>query len=187
MDETKKKLGISKISIKGYKSFPNETEISIRPLTILSGANSSGKSSFIQPLLLLKQTLEESYDPGIFLLNGQHVKFNRYEQMFSKIKSENYSQIQFKFETFSGQRLELRYGLNEQKEIQIKETIYSNGKEKVVLRPKMSHNTIIQTNNFIKRAYKQYIIDPKSNKKDQESETQLHTKGEFEYPNSVHY
>ena len=50
--------GITKIAVKGFKSIAEECEIDIRPLTILAGANSSGKSSIMQPLLMLKQTLE---------------------------------------------------------------------------------------------------------------------------------
>lgn len=45
---------IHEIRIKGYKSLADETRLEIRPLTILAGANSSGKSSVMQPLLLLK-------------------------------------------------------------------------------------------------------------------------------------
>lgn len=55
--------GITAIAIRGYKSLAEERLIEIRPLTILAGANSSGKSSAMQPLLLLKQTLEATYDP----------------------------------------------------------------------------------------------------------------------------
>ena len=62
--------GITAIAIRGYKSLAKECSIEIRPLTILAGANNSGKSSAMQPLLLLKQTLEASYDPGALLTNG---------------------------------------------------------------------------------------------------------------------
>lgn len=51
-------LGIIKISVSGYKSIYQEQTIEIAPLTLLAGANSSGKYSLLQPLLLLKQTLE---------------------------------------------------------------------------------------------------------------------------------
>ncbi len=51
--------GITKIAVKGFKSIAEECEIDIRPLTILAGANSSGKSSVRQPLLLLKQDLDK--------------------------------------------------------------------------------------------------------------------------------
>jgi len=46
-----------KITIEGYKSIAEPRSIQIGGLTILAGANSSGKSSFMQPLLLMKQSL----------------------------------------------------------------------------------------------------------------------------------
>jgi predicted ATP-dependent endonuclease of OLD family len=65
-------LGIIKISVSGYKSIYQEQAIDIAPLTLLAGANSSGKSSMLQPLLLLKQTLEARYNPVPLLLEGSH-------------------------------------------------------------------------------------------------------------------
>jgi predicted ATPase len=50
--------GITRITIEGYKSIVKEQSIEIAPLTILAGANSSGKSSMIQPLLLLNADTE---------------------------------------------------------------------------------------------------------------------------------
>lgn len=75
--------GITRISVGGFKSISQEQSIEIRPLTILAGANSSGKSSIMQPLLLLKQTLEAPYDPGALLLNGPNVKFTLGDQLLS--------------------------------------------------------------------------------------------------------
>src|SRR5262249_4740142 len=68
------------------KSITDEHRIEIRPLTILAGANSSGKSSMLQPLLLLKQTLEAPYDAGPLLLNGPSVKFTSADQLLSRIR-----------------------------------------------------------------------------------------------------
>ncbi|MBK4212571.1 DUF3696 domain-containing protein [Bacillus pumilus] len=79
---------ITGISIKGYKSVRKKQTIDLRPLTILSGKNSSGKSSFIQPILLLKQTIEESYDPGALLLSGPLTKFSNFEQLLHKSPQE---------------------------------------------------------------------------------------------------
>lgn len=76
---------ITRITVAGYKSIQREQSIEIRPLTILAGANSSGKSSVMQPLLLLKQTLEASYDPGPLLLDGPNVKFTSTNQLFSRM------------------------------------------------------------------------------------------------------
>jgi predicted ATPase len=81
--------GITEISVQGFKSLYEESRIEIRPLTILAGANSSGKSSIMQPLLLMKQTLEAVYDPGTLLINGPNVKFTSGDQLFSKMISSN--------------------------------------------------------------------------------------------------
>jgi hypothetical protein len=77
-------FGITGVTVSGYKSISQEQTIEIRPLTILAGANSSGKSSIMQPLLLLKQTLEARYDPGPLLLDGPNVKFTAFDQLLSK-------------------------------------------------------------------------------------------------------
>src|SRR6267378_1997635 len=82
----REKEGVTRLSIAGFKSISREQSIEIRPLTILAGVNSSGKSSMLQPLLLLKQTLEESYDPGALLLYGPNVKFTSVNQFFSRVR-----------------------------------------------------------------------------------------------------
>lgn len=76
--------GITRISVSGYKSLAEECSIEIAPLTILSGSNSSGKSSIMQPLLLMKQTLESTYDAGSLKLNGANVRLTSTDQIFTK-------------------------------------------------------------------------------------------------------
>ena len=83
--------GITKIAVKGFKSIAEECAIDIRPLTILAGANSSGKSSIMQPLLMLKQTLEAPYDPGPLLIDGPNVQFTEVSQFLSKLVGEKKS------------------------------------------------------------------------------------------------
>jgi predicted ATPase len=91
--------GITRITVAGYKSISKEQSIEIRPLTILAGANSSGKSSIMQPLLLLKQTLEATYDPGPLLLNGPNVKFTSIDQLFSHIGKADINTLQIEIDT----------------------------------------------------------------------------------------
>jgi len=78
--------GISRIIIGGFKSIAQEQSIEIKPLTILAGANSSGKSSMMQPMLLLKQTLESTFEPDVLLLSGPNVEFSLLEQFLSRTK-----------------------------------------------------------------------------------------------------
>ena len=49
---------LKKIEVKNFKSF-KKIEINLNNLTLLSGINSTGKSSIIQSILLLKQNLED--------------------------------------------------------------------------------------------------------------------------------
>ena len=92
--------GITKIAVSGFKSLAKECTIDIRPLTILAGANSSGKSSIMQPLLMLKQTLEAPYDPGSLLIEGPNVQFTLAEQFLSKlVGKERAERFQIRIET----------------------------------------------------------------------------------------
>lgn len=47
-----------KISVENFKSIGKLEDLELKPLTIFSGNNSAGKSSFLQLLLILKQTLD---------------------------------------------------------------------------------------------------------------------------------
>lgn len=80
---------ITSLRVRGYKSLV-DAELIVRPLTLLAGANSSGKSSIIQPLLLLKQTMSVPYKIGAgVLLSGEHVKINSASEIASLIKGVN--------------------------------------------------------------------------------------------------
>jgi hypothetical protein len=72
------------IEIGGFKCLQAPQRIHLRPLTVFAGGNSSGKSSVMQALLLLKQTLEAPYDPGPLLLDGPHARFTDLDQVFSR-------------------------------------------------------------------------------------------------------
>ena len=71
------------IEISGFKSLKDPARIELHPLTLLAGANNSGKSSFFQPLLLLKQSLEAFYETDPLLLDGSHIAFTSLKQIFS--------------------------------------------------------------------------------------------------------
>src|ERR1700686_1131297 len=83
------KYRIRDLSVRGFKSIAEKQSIRITPLTILAGANSSGKSSMMQPLLLLKQTLESPFDPGPLSISGPNVKFTGVDQFLSRVRAQN--------------------------------------------------------------------------------------------------
>jgi predicted ATPase len=79
---------ITRIAVAGFKSIDAEQSIEIAPLTILTGANSAGKSSIMQPLLLLKQTLEAQFDTGALYLSGVNARFTETKQLFYKSRDK---------------------------------------------------------------------------------------------------
>jgi len=62
------------IRFKNYKCFDDTGDVSIKPLTFLLGANSSGKSSFIEFFPLLKQSVGVRRN-GLFLWYSNEVDF----------------------------------------------------------------------------------------------------------------
>jgi len=64
---------ITKLRLVNFKAWEDTGEISLKPVTMLLGTNSSGKSTLIQSLLLLKQTVQ-SPDRSIHLnLGGDEI------------------------------------------------------------------------------------------------------------------
>src|ERR1700686_3387197 len=131
--------GITRIAVEGFKSIAKRQELEIAPLTILAGANSSGKSSIMQPLLLLKQTLEATYDPGPLKIDGPNVKFTSTEQFLSKGKSELRVEIEAGAAGFD---LTLAKGLGPGLEIKEETRIFQGAP--ITLRPDMSPASIWQ-------------------------------------------
>jgi AAA15 family ATPase/GTPase len=146
--------GISAISVVGFKSLSKEYIINIRPLTIFAGANSSGKSSIMQPLLMMKQTLHESYDPGDLKLNGPNAKFTKLEQFLSRNINENLKGM-FQIKIFLGNRLSLiqTFSKNLNKGIKINAAVYKNDKGTIILRPNMTQDDLLDSNSEVKKEY----------------------------------
>lgn len=68
-------------TISNFKSFSGSTTIPLAPITILAGANSSGKSSIIQSILLVKQTLQYAPHSRPVGLNGPLLKLGRFDDI----------------------------------------------------------------------------------------------------------
>lgn len=97
---------IESISLHNYKAFEDVT-IPIKPLTILLGANSVGKSSIIQMLMLLHQTAEERYSiyTSAFKIYGRYVNVGSYENL---IKDKDKSQTLTVKVDFSSEEIQYR-------------------------------------------------------------------------------
>ena len=138
MDDQKKDQNedITAISVQGFKSIAAESRIEVCPLTILAGANSSGKSSIMQPLLLMKQTLEANYDPGPLLLNGPNAKFTSANQFISRLQKNSASQsFSIGIEHAKGKTLKVVFSLSKNQTLEIQKMAIGEGKRSLCLTP----------------------------------------------------
>ncbi len=72
---------LKEYQLKDFKAFADAAPLLIRPITLLYGPNSAGKSSIIQSLMLLKQTIEEAEDDSVVLLpQGKLVDLGNYRE-----------------------------------------------------------------------------------------------------------
>lgn len=75
---------LTRIDLQRFKCF-NLLKLPLRPLTLLSGINASGKSSVIQALGLLHQTMREHPIANKLVLDGGAVRLGTVEDVIDKI------------------------------------------------------------------------------------------------------
>lgn len=69
------------LSVENFKSFATKQTVRLAPITLIYGPNSSGKSSLIQALMLLKQSLTRPSEQGGLVSNGDFVDLGDYAAM----------------------------------------------------------------------------------------------------------
>jgi predicted ATPase len=79
-----------------FKSFATSTSLAFRPLTILAGPNSSGKSSIIQSVLLVAQSLSSRVPDRQLILNGDKIRLGTFGDVLTQQSDE--STIEFGFD-----------------------------------------------------------------------------------------
>ena len=89
---------IKKIGFVNYKAF-EEGEIKIKPITILLGANSVGKSSIVNLLLMLQQTASSNTYKSALRLHGENVSMGKCENMFRNKETSLPIALEFEFES----------------------------------------------------------------------------------------
>ena len=88
---------LESIALYNFKSFEELPELRIKPITILCGTNSCGKSSILQSILLLKQTVESKNPNQTLLLNGRFVHLGTFDNIIFEKKMENNVVLNFSF------------------------------------------------------------------------------------------
>lgn len=82
---------IKSISLEKFKAFSNLDQLEIKPLTILCGINSGGKSSILKSLLLLKQSYENSSAANEATLNGLYTTNGLMKDVLHNGKGNSFS------------------------------------------------------------------------------------------------
>ncbi len=75
---------LTSIRIRNFKCFQDTGNLAIRPLTFLVGPNSSGKSSILQMLLMLRQTIDSSDAEIPLAANDSWVQMGAYPDFIYK-------------------------------------------------------------------------------------------------------
>jgi len=97
---------LSGIDLKNFKAF-QELHIKAKPITILCGTNSCGKSSIIQSILLAKQTFENSTFNKTVSLNGKYARLDTIRNVTFKKQPENPIALAYRFIVSMGQMKKL--------------------------------------------------------------------------------
>ena len=85
-------------TIENFKSIGGKLTLSLSPITVLVGANSSGKSSIIQSLLLIKQTLQYATADLPIALNGPLLKLGNYNDVKNVLSEGEGFRIGWKYD-----------------------------------------------------------------------------------------
>lgn len=77
-------------TLQNFKSVCDKTTLQLAPLTIFAGANSSGKSTIIQSILLATQTLQNPVPSRSVILNGDILRIGNFNDIvYNNQESQN--------------------------------------------------------------------------------------------------
>jgi predicted ATPase len=95
---TNAKNRVTSFGLRNFKAFHYLEDIELKPLTVLVGANSTGKSSIFQSLLLLKQTSEASRFGGALKFDGDWTRLGSFGTAISDFDKSKVLEYRFNVE-----------------------------------------------------------------------------------------
>lgn len=72
---------ITSFEIENFKSFSKKQHLKLSPITLIFGPNSSGKSSIIQSLMMLKQTILAEDKNGVLVTSGDAIDLGTFNSL----------------------------------------------------------------------------------------------------------
>ena len=89
---------LTQIEVSNFRVFDRPVTVRVRPVTVIIGRNSSGKSSLIKLLLMLQQSLRTD-TPSFLVSDGPRVRLGRFADLKNSLSSENSLRFALHFET----------------------------------------------------------------------------------------
>lgn len=117
---------IQELKLSNFRIFDDEVKIDFRPITVLIGRNSSGKSSLIKFLLMLQQSLRPPYK-SFLNPEGDKVKMGNFQSLKNSLTNKKSLQFGLRIESNQiSEQIEqfiqlIRQGVDENQEQMLKE------------------------------------------------------------------
>jgi len=87
---------INKITIQNFKSIKDKVEIDLKPITLLFGPNSAGKSTVVQAIHYMKEILDRNNtDPGKTELGGEAVDLGGFANLVNRKEGDPENNYKF--------------------------------------------------------------------------------------------
>lgn len=128
-----------------FKSIDEEKDLEFRPLTLFTGANSSGKSTILQSILLVTQTLQSPIASRSILLNGWFKKFGSYSDIVNHRDYNKNIKVGFRLsnDVTSKEEMMYRFRLSESvKTVDCEFELSSNGNDEC-LQPLLRYTRLV--------------------------------------------
>lgn len=128
---------LTQIKLRNFKVFKNETVFPLSKINLLTGINGRGKSTLLQSLLVMKQSVDYSENTNYLLLNGNCLSLGT----FKDVKNSNLAitddiVIGYKLTAFNQINFEISYKMalgNDDRKLIIREIILTSQEELVAI------------------------------------------------------
>ena len=180
---------IKEWKLDNFKSIDKEKDLEFRPLTIFTGANSSGKSTILQSILLVTQTLQSPIASRSILLNGWFKKFGTYSDIVNKRDYNKNIKIGFKLSNdgyADKEEMRRRYRFGEEVRNVECEFVLSSDGDADSLQPLLDH-THLETNKSEKQESKEVLDVQKHGERSEEEQTVIEKCKENYLPTDFEY
>ena len=94
---------LRRIELRDFKSVAS-ADVRLGPLTVVVGANSSGKSTLLQSILALSQAVRSEISTAEFPLNGEFIRLGTFDETRNFLSDRSDSPMEIAFELVSPRR-----------------------------------------------------------------------------------